>query len=162
MTMTVRCSHCDQVMAIAPRKPGSRVTCPACGRSVTVHSAEAGTAAAPVPPNAPVAGGGGPVVGTVAGQAGRRRPTPELAGQAAASPPRSVAPAALPPSELPAPIGQERAELSLQTVHDAVRAGRAHWIALPPSVLILALVFALASLALAFFAGYLFGTHGTG
>ena len=40
MTITLRCAHCDQTLAIAPRKPGSRLSCPACGRPVTVPAAE--------------------------------------------------------------------------------------------------------------------------
>src|SRR3990170_1437861 len=40
MTMTLRCTFCNQTMAIAPRKPGSRLSCPSCGRSITVQPLE--------------------------------------------------------------------------------------------------------------------------
>lgn len=51
MTITLRCTHCNQSLAIAPRKRGSRLTCPACGGTLTVPALEPGptTGSAPKP-----------------------------------------------------------------------------------------------------------------
>ena len=161
MTMMVRCSHCDQVMTIAPRKPGSRVTCPACGGSVTVPAPEAGRAAAPVPQPAAVAGAVVPMLPTSPVQISRRRETPEASRQApAASPTQSPAAPPRRPAETNRTAGPDVADLPHHAVHEARQAGRSNWIALPLSALILSLVFALAALIVAFLAGFLFGRHG--
>ena len=159
--MTVRCTHCNQVMAIAPRKPGSRVTCPACGGTVTVPSPEAGHASAPVPQPAAVAGGVVPTLQTSPVQTSRRRQTPEASRQApAGGPSQSPVTPPPPPIEQPRPASPDVADLPLQTMYEARQADRANWIALPLSALILSLVFALAALIVAFLAGFLIGRHG--
>ncbi len=166
MTMTLRCTHCDQTMSIAPRKPGSRVTCPACGRTVTVPEPEL--------PNAPAAAA---VRESVSPASGPSSPAPAHArvergaALATAAPPPRVA------STSPTPAAAARAAHSRKLVAsfettDSPETQRvdgggvpvlpldrtaARSVVLPNSVAILAILLALAALALAFAAGFLFG-----
>ena len=160
MTMTVRCTHCEQVMAIAPRKPGSRVTCPACGRSVTVPAAGAGEPAPATPQHAGATGHAAAPRPAAAPAVGAHGRSPAVIGAAVAVGPAAVV-AATPARSEPAPsAGPEDLDVRLPSTNHPTRPAPAHWVALPPVVLVLALLFALAALALAFFAGFLFGKHG--
>jgi ribosomal protein S27E len=148
MTITLQCTHCNQPMQIAPRKPGSRVTCPVCGQAVTVPAAEPAGRAAPSGQAAVAAAIAAAAPARAAAATGqtaapaipsaRRRPASEAATVRAAHPESLAA------TELNVPLIEPPAD----------------GVTLPLSVLILSLVFALAALGLAFFAGFLLGKSG--
>jgi predicted RNA-binding Zn-ribbon protein involved in translation (DUF1610 family) len=140
MTITLQCGHCNQTMAIAPRKPGSLVSCPACGQGVVVPGAEGAkpAAVAAVAVVAPAPRAKEPVVA--------RLPTRPAAAQVW---PQETAwsPRVEPSTVAGAPV-----------VNPTVDPPRG--LAVPLSVAILGLVFGLVSLGMAFVAGYLLGKHG--
>ena len=170
MTMTLRCSHCNQTMSIAPRKPGSRVTCPACGRNVIVPEAE------PIAPTAP--------------QSERRSVVPEVASDSPAPPsprgavqsaaelattPASARPRVSGGTQSPAqaaaprrPVAGEDSAVGAELSNDRVtnvgdlsasstRSTLAGAVVLSRSIVIMAILFALAALGLAFLCGFLLG-----
>jgi hypothetical protein len=177
MTITLHCTHCNQSMAIAPRKPGSRVDCPSCGRSVVVPAGDPtdkpaspvaarevatarGSSRVSESPRASADRGG--AVATVLPKA-RTATTPAVssvssATRSADTGPRTQHPTpALPQPELPflpqPAVGSPSVRSAELPSHAPARDG----VVLPKSVLILLIVFALAALGVAFFAGFLFG-----
>jgi predicted RNA-binding Zn-ribbon protein involved in translation (DUF1610 family) len=163
MTITLRCSHCDQQIAIAPRKPGSRLQCPTCGRTVAVSASDLprSSAAESLPREGGLANqstGGAtvaerqPAVAALArraspesGAADSAVPVHPLDHAAAAAEIRRAAPAAQPPpstqpGQPPEPDEADR-------------------VVLTRSILVLALLFAIAALACAFSAGILMGRY---
>ena len=174
MTITLHCSHCNQSMAIAPRKPGSRVDCPSCGRSVVVPSAEAGDN--PVSPALERENAVAPSVsravdsprasadrGAAVATAPARPRTATAASVTSAPPTAALVPRNQNPR--PAPVEPEVPWLpqptagspSLRSAELPARTAAPEGVVLPKSVLILLIVFALAALGCAFFAGFLFG-----
>jgi ribosomal protein S27E len=160
MTITLQCEHCNQTMAIAPRKPGSQVTCPACGRGVVVPGAHGSRPAAMGAINAvPAALGTKTAVHSGAAAApAERTKEPAIAALPArptASPPtaknRSHETAWSPRAD--SPVAADPFSADRTAVPKGV-------LTVPVSVVILCLVFALGSLVMAFAAGYLFGRHG--
>ena len=166
MTMTLRCTHCEQPMTIAPRKSGSRVTCPACGRDVTVPAPGATESAERSPARGPA---NSAVVQDSSATAARPRSEAGAAIATAPDRPRDskrnpARPAATAASHAMAAAGDETA-LSRTAPSEPAGAAGAVWprpiapnsVMLPKSVVLAAILFALVALALAFFAGYLFG-----
>lgn len=175
MTITLHCSHCNQSMAIAPRKPGSRVDCPSCGRSVVVPSADAADKpASPARENGPALApsravdsprGSADRAGAVATTLppARTATAPAVASTAtaaagAATVPRNRNPKpALAEPEVPFLPQLTAASPLLRPAELSARTAVPEGVVLPKSVLILLILFALAALGCAFFAGFLFG-----
>ena len=174
MTITLHCSHCNQSMAIAPRKPGSRVECPSCGRIVVVPPGEA--ADGPMPPAPERENAGSPALSRTAhaspagvDRGGAVATAPQRARTATASTVNSpMATAAVAPRHQSPKPGPGESEVpwlpqpaagtpSLRPSELPARAAAPEGVVLPKSVLILLIVFALAALGCAFFAGILFG-----
>ena len=177
MTMTLHCSHCNQSMAIAPRKPGSRVDCPSCGRSVVVPSGEIGDKpvspapereiASPVAPNRAVESprASADRGGAVATALPRARTATAPVVSSAASAPAGIATGPRNQNAKPALAEADARSLSqpmsaspsVRPAELPARATVPEGVVLPKSVLILLILFALAALGCAFFAGLLFG-----
>ena len=175
MTITLHCTHCNQSMAIAPRKPGSRVDCPSCGRSVVVPSGEA--ADKPVSPEPARETAAAPALSRAVesprANADRVMATAAPRSRTATAPAVTSAPAiaagavVAPRNQNPKPAIVEpevpwlpqptAGSPSLRPAELPARATAPEGVVLPKSVLILLIVFALAALGCAFFAGFLFG-----
>ena len=177
MTITLHCTHCNQSMSIAPRKPGSRVDCPSCGRSVVVPSADAAekpVSPAPVRENAPALApsralesprAGADRGGAVATALPRARTAtaPAVSSTATATPGAATVlrnqnpKTAMAEPEVPFLPQPTAGGPALRPAELSARAAAPDGVVLPKSVLILLIVFALAALCCAFFAGFLFG-----
>lgn len=177
MTITLHCTHCNQSMAIAPRKPGSRVDCPSCGRSVVVplaDVAEKPVSPTPVRENAPALvpsralespRGGADRDGAVATALPRARTAtaPAVSSTATATPGAATVlrnqnpKTAMAEPDVPFLPQPTAGSSSVRPAEMPARVTAPHGVVLPKSVLILLIVFALAALGCAFFAGFLFG-----
>jgi len=172
MSITLRCTHCDQSMTIAPRKPGSRVTCPACGRNVIVPDPDEAakddspatpreTAAASPPNLKPAARDTGSIAATVVAPA-RTRATGQIVTPVTAEAIQRGQPSLDSPGEplKTRPLIPNHHQPDVEPALRLVQPQKAEAVVLPKSVVILALVIVLAALACAFFAGFLFGKFG--
>ena len=175
MTITLHCTHCNQSMAIAPRKPGSRVDCPSCGRSVVVPSGE--DADKPVSPERARETAAAPALSRAVesprASADRAVATAPPRSRTATAPAVTSAPAiaagavVAPRNQNPKPAIVEpevpwlpqptAGSPSLRPAELPARSTAPEGVVLPKSVLILLILFALAALGCAFFAGFLFG-----
>jgi len=155
MTVTIQCRHCNQSLAVAPRRPGSRLECPACGQSVVFPAPSEQGKSLSAPANSQLAEATSPRAVESPGPLVGQRPKGALpTGERDLIRPSSMS-AGLPVKAAPGQASD--APRQEPQAPRAYESGALNEIVIPRSTCVLILLFALLALGAAFVAGYFWG-----